>query len=199
MTQITLAETRQLLTSAVDWFLMTGLRNRFCLTDFVETGTAGGLTAYNAAAMFKQVWSMEIAKERFEDASRRCKDLTNVHLYHGESVKQLPDICREIEGKSALFYLDAHWCGGERQACECPLLEELEIVRRRWPRHQDVVVIDNAGLLEQPPPPPHDADEWPSIEDVLSVLDDGTVYITLTVDQIVVSPKPLHLTLDGRK
>ena len=66
--------------------------------------------------------------------------------HHGNS----PDVLRSLAAtidEPVLFYLDAHWSGGvtAHGEVEVPLLEELEIIRKR--PHGDFIIIDDARLI----------------------------------------------------
>jgi hypothetical protein len=190
-TQITLAETSELLTGAVNWFLVTSLRNRFRPRYFVETGTGGGQTARNAAVMFEHVWSIEVDPERLGWARSHCEGIGNITLLLGDSTNVLPSVCADLGDDTALFYLDAHWCGGERVGpVECPLLDELRCVCQR---SRDVIIIDNAGMLLNPPVKPHRPEEWPTMQEVIEVIVDRYPQATMQLlfDQIVITPEPL--------
>ena len=75
----------------------------------VETGSAAGDSARLAATMFKNVWTIELVKDRAE-----VKDKPdNVGFLEGDSVELLPKIIEELKmlkgGKDrqfVLFYLD---------------------------------------------------------------------------------------------
>ena len=169
--QITLSDAHNLFTGAVNWFLVTSLRNRFRLKYFVETGAGGGHTARNAAVMFERVWTIEVDPERMGWVRKYCEGVENITMVEGDSAQVLPGICEELGDGGTLFYLDAHWCGGKRVGpVECPLLSELRCVCQR---HGDVMILDNAGMILNPPPAPHRPEEWPSIGDVCAVVQDN--------------------------
>lgn len=193
--QLTMASTRRLLANGADWSLITGLRNRFGdrfgLRYFVETGTAGGNNILNAAELFERVWSIENNSMLYATAVERCESLRNVTLVLGESSKALPSICAQLDNP-ALFYLDAHW-GGEAptELLQCPILRELEVIRHRWPEYEDVIIIDDARMFLHPPLLPYDYKQWPSIDDILSLIrkDNSSLRVQLVVNQIVITPE----------
>ncbi len=191
----TLQSHHHVLANGLDWTMVTGLRNRFYLKNFVETGTAGGVTARDAAALFRRVWSCEITPFLYKRAQHRCRGISGLTLLLGKSVELLPGICGEIAEEPTFFYLDAHWCGGGHPPdTDCPLLGELEIIRRLRPNCPDVIVIDNAGMILRPPTPPDRAEDWPTTEQVVSVLrhrQSASPFIALVVDQLIISPGPL--------
>ncbi len=193
--QLTMASTRRLLANGADWSLITGLRNRFGdrfgLRYFVETGTAGGNNILNAAELFKHVWSIEQDNDLHSIASQRCQNLKNVTLILGDSSKGLPSICDQLDNHT-LFYLDAHWDGeAPTELPQCPILQELEVIGRRWPEYQDVIIIDDARMFLHPPQPPYDHKQWPSTSSILSLMRENhpPLCAQLVVNQIVLTPE----------
>lgn len=183
--------------SGVDWSLIVGLRNRFGLVSnlryFVETGTGGGSNITNAAELFNHVWSIEIDCSLYEEAKQRTKDLKNVSLILGNSVEVLPRVCEELD-KAALFYLDAHWSGGvPTKNPECPLMQEIEAIKHRWPRYQDVVIIDDARMFLSPAAGPYNPTQWPGIDKILASMRQSwpSLFARLVVNQIVITPESI--------
>jgi myosin heavy subunit len=67
--------------------------------------------------------------------------------------------------------LDAHWCvandtSGEQS--QCPLLEEILAIGQL--NDQSVILIDDARLFLAPPPKPHEASQWPSLDNIINKL-----------------------------
>lgn len=196
--QLTMASTRRLLANGVDWSLIVGLRNRFSLRYFVETGTAGGNNIVNASELFDKVWSIETDEELHKTAKERTKHLTNTNLLLGSSLSQLPVIMERLD-QPTLFYLDAHWCGGEpTEKPQCPLIDELQTLWRRFSDFSDVVVIDDANMFLKPPLPPYHLEQWPSFQEIQACVSgiSPKPAIQLVVNQIILSPEPLFSTLN---
>jgi predicted RNA methylase len=72
------------------------------------TGNVGGDTIL-FGLHFKKVWSYEINPENFQALKNNVEvfKLKNVELYHGDSVKAIPDI------ETNVVYIDAPWGGPE--------------------------------------------------------------------------------------
>lgn len=144
--------------------LLADLRRRFRLNFFVETGAAGGDTTELAAGYFDHVFSCEIDGQLFRAAKRRLAGYGNVDLYRMLS----PEFIRKVKPQvcqPAMWWLDAHWCGGPvKPEKECPLLEELAEVKGT--HGHSVVLIDDVQLMIHPPPPPHDPNQWPTLDEV---------------------------------
>lgn len=176
------------------WFgpppaLVLFLRHHFDINTFVETGTFHGNTAAWASQHFRRV----ITIERSESLHRRLTETPdrreNVTYLLGDSRSRLAEILPSLDGR-ALLWLDSHWCGGETAGAteECPLLEEIDVLRRS--REDPFVLVDDARLFLKPPPPPHAAEQWPDIQGVLKAFDHTLPggYVAIEDDVIVRVP-----------
>jgi hypothetical protein len=99
---------------------LEALRDKFGLTNCVETGTQYGATTQSFCEMLQTVVSIEADAEFLYVAKERLKTIDNVRLIEGLS----QDVLRKEIASHALYYLDAHGCeiGG------CPLKQELQIL-----------------------------------------------------------------------
>ena len=93
-----------------------------------------------------------------------------------------------------MFWLDAHWCGeGQHDAAllgdECPLREELDAINNHPFAGQHLILIDDARLFIDGPPPPHDPKQWPGITEVTRALARFPREIWMEQDVIVARPK----------
>ena len=170
------------------WELAAHLRQRFDLRIFVETGTAHGITTWNCAPDFERLHTVELDLRSYLHAKRKLAPRENVRCYYGKSPNVLPLILPQIDAP-AMFWLDAHWSGGGtiRMDIECPLLDELRVIGGL--RGSDVVLIDDARLFTNPPPAPHKAEEWPTLAEIMQVLNQWpNAHTTLIDDVIVVAP-----------
>lgn len=164
------------------------LKDRFRLETFVETGTYGGGTAAWAAQHFATVYSIELSDKYWREARARYGSIANLNFVFGDSPAQLAAMMGRLE--RPMFWLDAHWCGGETagEASECPLLAEIAAIgAARLP--QTIVLIDDARLFLEPPPAPHRWEQWPGIAAVVDALQRcGDLYIAVREDVIVAVP-----------
>ena len=155
---------------------------------FVESGTHLGGTANWAANHFERVTTMELSPHFHAEASKRLAARSQVRLLCGDSGKLLREIVGEMKGP-AIFWLDAHWSGGETagEDAECPVLLEIEEVNKS--PLENVILVDDARLFCAPPPRPHKADQWPELATLLTALDAGTRrYVVLFEDVLVAVP-----------
>lgn len=135
-------------------------------TIFVETGTYHGGTTRWASKHFETVHTIERAESLFNAHSRELVKLPGVTPHQGDSREVLPRILEDIGDRSAVFWLDGHWSGGETAGAddECPILGELAILSGRT---EDIILIDDARLFLCAPPLPHKASQWPTIPDIV--------------------------------
>ena len=163
------------------------LRNAYALSEFIETGTYHGATSAWAADLFERVVSIELAPALHQGASMRLAHKTNIDFRLGDTETVLAEIVPGL-AKPALFWLNAHWSGGETagETHECPLLGEIAAIERSPIEH--FLLIDDARFFMSPPPPPHRAEEWPDLAAITSALSGKPRHITVFRDVIVVVP-----------
>jgi hypothetical protein len=166
------------------------LRDRFNITTFVETGTYLGQTTRWAASVFAKVVTIEMSPQVHAQVLPQLQQLDNVTSLLGNSADLLPQVLRQCKGP-VLFWLDAHYSGGITggETNECPLLEELRTIV-----NADIgpyILIDDARFFVQPPPPPHDAEQWPALPDIIDVLRtrESRPYLALVEDIILAVPE----------
>jgi hypothetical protein len=143
------------------------IQEKFQYTNFIETGTYMGETSIWASTLFKNVFTIEVNPELSQAAVRRAQGKANISFICGDSSLMLKDISKNLTGTS-LYWLDGHWCGGvSKLTGECPLIAELNSILSR---NEDVVLIDDARFFMGVVPQPHDPEEWPRIDQVISLL-----------------------------
>lgn len=111
---------------------------QFAPGTFIETGSHRGDGIDIALrAGFEAIYSVDISPFCYGWCSHRfryCR--TKVHLYLGDSRDFLHNVLSFLT-TPAVFWLDAHWCGGDGEIkgadsvyeVRAPLLEELDIIR----------------------------------------------------------------------
>lgn len=147
------------------------LRKKMNLDVFVEGGTFKGDTAKNMGSRFRKVYTIEKSKVMFDIAKENLQGIKNIDLLKGDTREHLRTILTTND--NILFWLDAHWSGGDTygEEDECPLIEELQIIFEYSKNY--VILIDDARLFLAPPPSPHKIENWPSLVDILQVLPDN--------------------------
>lgn len=175
--------------SGIPQSLALVLRDRFGLTEFVETGTNMGETTAWAAEHFGRVFTSELATELHAKAKSRFADKPQVEVLLGESPAHIREIAPRLS--RPLFWLDAHWSGGDTAGVEseCPLLDEIAAIAEAG-LECPILLIDDARLFLCPPPPPHKWEQWPDMEAVLAACRAlGEMYVTVADDVFIVVPK----------
>lgn len=169
--------------------LIVKLQAAHNLRYFVETGTYLGQTAYWASQFFEQVVTIEFSQSLYEQAIAQYAHVPNLACRYGHTRDQLEQLVPQLEAP-ALFWLDAHWSGGETygETDECPLLDEIETINQS--KFEHFILIDDARLFTAPPPPPHQIQQWPNITAILQALNaaTGDRYIVIIGDAIVAVP-----------
>jgi len=151
------------------------LKQHMNLEVFVEGGTYMGGTAKKMAENFRKVYTIEKSDVMYEKAKENLKDISNIDMLKGDTREHLKDILDKND--NILFWLDAHWSGGDTygEEDECPLIEELEIIFD-YPKNY-VILIDDARLFLAPPPYPHDFKNWQSMKDIFNVIPQNWSFI----------------------
>lgn len=167
--------------------LLTDLRFELGLTRAIETGTRLGNGAATLAAIFPEVFTIELSPELHAAATQRFAANPRVTVVHGDSGTEL---ARQMNSQvPTLYFLDAHWSGGPTagEEIDCPIRDELPALAQGHP--DDCILIDDAHLFEEPPEW-RKAAKWPPlaelIELVLAIHPDH--YVSVVGDQIIAVP-----------
>ena len=75
---------------------------------FVETGSALGYMAEQAALKFEEVWTVEYHEDYYLSTLQRTYSLNNVKVVRGDSATWLLHILSMSGWKNAVLFLDAH-------------------------------------------------------------------------------------------
>jgi hypothetical protein len=164
------------------------LQQHFDLRSLVETGTLTGSNAVWASKHFKKVYSIELSEQHWASARANHSVHTNIEFLLGSSATVMAGLVPRVD--RPLFWLDAHWSGGDTAGVEneCPLLEEIDMIARSGAEPK-VILIDDARLFLTPPPPPHRWNHWPDLGAVVVALGRcGDMYITVKDDVIIAAP-----------
>lgn len=169
--------------------LMLHLAAEYSLDTFIETGTYRARTAVWASSHFDSVVTIERCRELYEATRAKYQGIQNIDFLFGDSRCLLPEAVSQLQGP-AIFWLDAHWSGGETwgKDDECPVLDEIRSITNSEFAH--LLFIDDARLFLAPPPLPLAIDQWPSLDRVILALKSGTreYYMVVVEDVIVAVP-----------
>lgn len=145
----------------------------------VESGTYLGDSAVALAEKFHSVVTIERSDHFARAAEARFRDRSDLTVLHGSSAelleKALPDL-----NTGALFWLDAHYSGGQTAGADyvCPAMEELTVIAANRAAHNTVVLVDDARSFLP-------SEGWPSLGDLCRVLDDCGLDAVLVDDVLV--------------
>jgi hypothetical protein len=148
------------------------LSKKLDLNIFVEAGTLHGESALRASKIFQRVITIEKSSFLFMQSSERLRSQSNITCYNGCTREHVTAHLSELD--NPLFWLDAHWSGGETagQEDECPILDELSLIFAQG-LNSFAILIDDARLFTAPPPKPHDRNQWPRIDELAKLIPDN--------------------------
>ncbi len=154
---------------------------------FLETGTFWGETLWNAyKAGFPMLYSIEYLKENYEIACAKFRGIGNVRILLGSSPAVLPGI---LNGKrSTTFWLDAHYQDRTKAELdssfgECPLLAELDEIRRVDWQTPPFILIDDAHMFTGGIVGNFDPAQWPSLDEIEAALPAN--YVAQICDDVI--------------
>lgn len=156
---------------SIDRKLVESLRESLPLDVFVETGTFEGEAVARVRELFGEIHTVELSDHYHAVATERFAADPHVTVHHGDAPRVLEELRPSLEGKSVLYWLDAHWCVADETAGEqsqCPLLDELASLGRL--DETSVVLVDDARLFLATPPAPHEVSAWPRFHEVAQAL-----------------------------
>ncbi len=121
------------------WKMLRRVGGRFGLDTLVETGGHRGGTVEYLKNDFRRLVTIELGPVLFDEIVARR--IPNCLCLRGDSAKVLPQLLLFLDGP-ALFWLDAHYSGGETAVSVSPLQSELWAILGRGCL-QDVVLVDD--------------------------------------------------------
>jgi len=125
---------------------------------FIETGTFRGDTTWFFRNRFRKIVTVEVHEPLMAVARKRFSSYGHIEVVHGDSARELPQVCAKIDGP-CLVFLDGHYSSGITGTGEkqCPIIEELQALFSHL-KHPFRIVIDDARLFgEHPAYPTPDA------------------------------------------
>ncbi len=116
---------------------------------FVETGTYFGNGIQLVKNDFNEIHSIELNEKFYYKAKKRFENNNKIKIHLGDSAEVLDKLINNFDCP-VLFYLDAHYSGGETSFGKeddkgCPVLRELEILGKR--KQKDIIIIDDMRLM----------------------------------------------------
>lgn len=162
------------------------LQNTYSIKKFIETGTYYGKTAYWASRHFDSVTTIEYSEQIYKKVTQKYAHIKNIEFRFGHTTSQLKELLLILE-EPAIFWLDAHWSGGETYGKddECPLVKEINLINQSEIEH--FILIDDARLFMAPPPLPHKIDNWPNLSEVLITINSARDRYVVIIDDVIIS------------
>lgn len=113
------------------------------ISTLVETGTYLGLTVDAMKGTFQRIYSVELDETLFLQAKSKFAKYPHITILQGDSGEVLRVLLEQVSCP-CLFWLDAHYSGGEtaRGPEDTPILKELQIIFDH-PQPNHVVLIDD--------------------------------------------------------
>lgn len=110
---------------------------------FVETGTYKGDTVDACKEFFDTLYSIELSHDLYTQAKNRFLNINKINILEGNSGDVLPNIIKD-NNQPILFWLDAHYSGGEtaRGIEDSPVVKEIMFILNN--RNNDCILIDDA-------------------------------------------------------
>ena len=113
---------------------------------FIETGTCTGSTIFSVEPYFIELYTIEIQKT-LQDRAKNMYKGSKINFINGSSEVELKKIVPLITD-NAIFFLDAHYSGGEtgRSDKDCPLYEEIIDIANNF-KNKAILIIDDFRLF----------------------------------------------------
>lgn len=116
---------------------------------FIESGTYLGDTTFTLKDIFKEMYSIELAKDLYKNAIQKFQPYKHIHIIFGDSGVELPKLIPNIKG-NAIFWLDGHFSGGitAKGDLDAPLENELDAIQKSVNKgFSHIILIDDARLI----------------------------------------------------
>ena len=166
--------------SVVKQWTIQNYARKYRIKNFVETGTCFGDTLNAVRKIFKNLYSIELSVELYENAKENFSEFKNIHLLQGDSSDILPKVIADIN-QPILFWLDAHYSCGvtARGSKDTPISSELESILNHPLSSHHVILIDDARDF-------NGENDYPTILDLKQYILDTKIYKSFeVVDDII--------------
>jgi len=138
---------------------------------FVESGTYKGTSFRRAleSGIFERCYTVEIVPELYSELASQYPEQPNQRVFLGRShevfAEQVFPLCSPED--RTFFWLDGHFSKGDTGGADfpCPLLDELEAIRRYCPTNLVVIAIDDTDDLGRSDPEVPGLN-WPTRDEV---------------------------------
>ena len=143
----------------------------------METGTYLGDTLAKLCDDFDGLQSIELSADYYARAVSRFASRPQVRLINADSTTGLETALSRLSDGRAIFWLDAHYSGGDtaRGQSNTPVESELRAILA-YPQRSDIILVDDLRYFWQARPGfrQHDALlGYPSMRDLIGLLNSG--------------------------
>lgn len=161
---------------------LKAVRKRTGADSLIETGTFVGNTAMRCSRAFKQVYTIELDQDLFEQASKYLASRDNVECIQGDATVELPKILQRSECNNTVIFLDGHFsqgvtAHGDVAEPACELLTSLAAYKEKIKG----IVVDDFRLFG--------IDKgWPKKSELLRAAEDsfGDYRLAVHLDQLTI-------------
>lgn len=119
---------------------------QYGLRCLVETGTFRGAMIAAVKEEFDQIYSIELSDKLYSAARERFAKNAHINLICGDSGEELARLVKHVRCR-ALFWLDAHYSGGETANGRggVPVMKEIDCILKDRTDH--VILVDDMRLF----------------------------------------------------
>jgi hypothetical protein len=138
-------------------------RDKFSLTELIETGTYLGDMVEAQRDNFQKIYSIELSKKLFGRARKKFHPFRHIEILQGDSGQLLHELIKRIN-QPALFWLDGHYSEGITAMGDkqCPVVEEMDAILGS--KYDHVILIDDARMFRG-------QQDYPAIEELRLMLE----------------------------
>lgn len=155
------------------------LKKKFSIDLLIETGTYLGDMVSAMKDHFKQIYSIELGEDLYNNAVNRFRNNKNITILNGDSGNLLPELLSKIN-EPCLFWLDAHYSVGvtAKGDMETPIIKELDIILSHEIKKHVIAIDDASSFLGE--------NGYPTIETLKKeVLSKNSSYQIEIIDNII--------------
>ncbi|MGE4312212.1 hypothetical protein [Desulfovibrio sp.] len=157
----------------------------------VETGTYYGDTSIQLSKVFKKIYTIEASEKIFNETHKKLSAYSNIVSQFGNSQILLPRILAENKDSFFVFWLDAHYSGGDTFLSPCPLLEEISTINDLC--KDPIIIIDDARFINMKY---NDENRYAELQDFIPLLHNKNRYISCFDDKYIAVPQKFKDSLD---